>query len=173
MNRGFTVRIGPLAMSLAAAAVTAVAFAAVSLADNGSGGDSSGSETQTFQAPAPPGGGAGVMFFRDNLSDADKQKLEDFRDCMEENGAPGPPEPGEIDPSDGPPKPPSGADQEKIEKAWEACKDKLPEDMQNAGPPHLRAAGCAPPGAPGDEQGNKQNQDQSNDSGTSSSGSNS
>ena len=160
-KRGFTIRIGPLAMSLAAAAVTAVAFAAVSLADNGSGDNGSsdsGSDTQTFQAPAPPGGGAGVMFFRDNLSDADKQKLEDFRSCMEENGAPGPPEPGEINPSDGPPKPPSAADREEIEKAWEACKDKLPEDMQKAGPPQLHTMGCGP-GAPGDEQGSKPNQD--------------
>ena len=158
-KRGFTVRIGPLAMSLAAAAVTAVAFAAVSLADNGgSRGNDSGAKTDTFTAPAPPGaaGGAGV-FFRDNLSDADKQKLEDFRSCMESNGAPAPPEPGEIDPSN-PPKPPSAADRDKLEKAFEACKDKLPEDMQKMGPPQLHVCGGPPPGAPGElrEQGNQQ-----------------
>ena len=169
-KRGFTVRIGPLAMSLAAAAVTAVAFAAVSLADNGSGdsGDSGSGDAAVFTAPAPPGGGAGV-FFRDNLSDADKQKLEDFRSCMEENGAPAPPEPGEIDPSS-PPKPPSEADREKLEKAFEACKDNLPEGMEHAGPPEIGTLRCGPPpGAPPKSQ----NQDQSNDSGTSSSGSDS
>jgi hypothetical protein len=173
-KRGFTIRVGPVAMSLVAAAVTAVAFAAISLADSGTANDNGGKDTQTFNAPAPPGGGAGVRFFAPgNLSDADKQKLEDFRNCMEENGAPAPPDPGDIDPSDGPPKPPSATDQEKLQKAWEACKDKLPEDMQNAGPPQVRIGGCAPPGAPGTEQGNKQNQDQSNDSSSDSSSSNS
>jgi hypothetical protein len=173
-RRRFRISIGPLGMSLAAAAVTAVAFAAVSLADNGSGGNkSSGSDTQTFQAPAPPGGAGAVTMFRDNLSDADRQKLEDFRKCMEDNGAPAPPEPGDFDPGN-PPKPPSAADREKMQKAFEACKDKLPEDMQNAGPPQLHFGGCAPPGAPGsNEQGKQQNQDQSNDSSGSSSGSNS
>jgi hypothetical protein len=100
--------------------------------------------------------------------------MEDFRKCMEDNGAPGPPDPKTIDPSDGPPKPPSAADRDKIQKAYEACKDKLPTDMQNAGPPMIGTGKCGPPpGAPpkGTEQG--QNQDQSNDSGTSSSGSDS
>jgi hypothetical protein len=158
-KRGFTVRIGPLAMSLAAAAVTAVAFAAVSLADNGSSNvNDSGARTDTFTAPAPPGAGGGAgVFFRDNLSDADKQKLEDFRNCMEANGAPGPPDPGHFDPSN-PPKPPSAADQDKLQKAFEACKDKLPEDMQKMGPPRIGTCGAPPPGAPGDEQGSKQNQ---------------
>jgi hypothetical protein len=97
--------------------------------------------------------------------------MEDFRKCMEENGAPAPPDPSNIDPSN-PPKPPSAADQEKIQKAYEACKDKLPEAMQNAGPPRIGTFKCGPPpGHPGQEKG--QNQDQSNDSGTSSSGSNS
>jgi hypothetical protein len=174
-RRRFRISIGPLGMSLAAAAVTAVAFAAVSLADNGSGGNGSGTSTQTFEAPGPgPGAGVGITTIRGNLSDADKQKLEDFRQCMQDNGAPAPPSPGDFDPSN-PPKPPSAADQEKLRKAWEACKDKLPTDMQNAGPPQLRMGGCAPPpGTPGtNEKGNKQNQDQSNDSGSSSSGSSS
>jgi hypothetical protein len=165
-KRGFTIRVGPVAMSLVAAAVTAVAFAAISVADSGTGNDSGGKDTQTFNAPAPPGGGAGVRFFAPgNLSDADKQKLEDFRNCMEENGAPAPPDPGDIDPSDGPPKPPSAADQEKLQKAWEACKDKLPEDMQKAGPPEVHICGPGP-GAPGEERGKQQNEDQSNDSGS-------
>jgi hypothetical protein len=173
-KRRLTIRLGPLGLSLLAACITAVGVAAVSMADSGSGNASNGSGTQTFQAPGP-GGGVGVTTFRGpNLSAADQQKMEDFRKCMEDNGAPAPPDPGKIDPSDGPPKPPSAADREKLQKAYEACKDKLPTDMQNAGPPMIGGGKCGPPpGAPpkGTEQG--QNQDQSNDSGTSSSGSDS
>jgi hypothetical protein len=170
-KRGLTIRLGPLGLSLLAACITAVGVAAVSLAaDSGSGNSSNGSGSATFSAPAPPGG-AGVMTFRGpNLSAADEQKMEDFRKCMEDNGAPGPPDPSEIDPSN-PPKPPSAADRDKIQKAYEACKDKLPTDMQNAGPPAVGTFKCGPPpGAPGQKG---QNQDQSNDSGTSSSGSDS
>jgi hypothetical protein len=169
-KRGLTIRLGPLGLSLLAAGITAVGVAAVSLADSGSGNASNGSGNQTFQAPAP-GGGAGVMSFRGpNLSAADQQKMEDFRKCMEDNGAPGPPDPSEFDPSN-PPKPPTAADREKLQKAYEACKDKLPEDMQNAGPPAIGTFKCGPPpGVPG-EKG--QNKDQSNDSGTSSGGSDS
>ena len=167
-KRGLTIRLGPLGLSLLAACITAVGVAAVSLADSGSGNASNGSGSATFSAP---GGGAGVMSVRGpNLSAADQQKMEDFRKCMEDNGAPAPPDPGKIDPSN-PPKPPSEADREKVQKAYEACKDKLPEGMQNAGPPAVGTFKCGPPpGVPG-EKG--QNQDQSNDSGTSSSGSDS
>jgi hypothetical protein len=172
-KRGITIRFGPLGLSLLAAGITAVGVAAVSVADSAkdSGGDASnGTGARTFEMHAPPGGGPG-MFFHDNLSEADKQKLEDFRQCMEDNGASAPPEPGEIDPSDGPPKPPSAADREKLEKAFEACKSNLPEDMQTAGPPQLHFRGCAPgDAAPGTEEKGR-NQNQSNDSGTSSSGS--
>jgi hypothetical protein len=170
-KRGLTIRFGPLGLSLLAAAITAVGVAAVSLAaDSGSGNANNESGSTSFHAPGP-GGGPGVMTFRaPNLSDADKQKLEDFRKCMEDNGAPGPPDPSDIDPSNRP-KPPSAADQEKIQKAYEACKDKLPEDMQNAGPPAIGTFKCGPPPAAPGEKG--QNQDQSNDSGTSSSGSDS
>jgi hypothetical protein len=170
-KRGLTIRLGPLGLSLVAAGITAFGVAAVSLADSGNDNASNGSGNQTFQAPAP-GGGVGVMSFRGpELSAADEQKMEDFRKCMEDNGAPGPPDPSEFDPSEGPPKPPSAADREKLQKAYEACKDKLPEDMQNAGPPAIGTFKCGPPpGAPG-EKG--QNQDQSNDSGTSSKGSDS
>ncbi len=168
-GRRITLRFGPLGLSLLAAGITAVGFAAVSLAD--SGGDSAGGkDTQTFEMPAPPGGHAGIAFAGPNLSAEDRQKMEDFHTCMEDNGAPGPP--SHIDPSDGPPKPPSAEDRQKLEKAFEACKDKLPQDLQNAGPPHIGTFKCGPPpGAPGKEQG--QNQDQSNDSGTDSSGSSS
>src|SRR4051794_19312698 len=166
-----SIRLGPLGLSLLAAGITAVGVAAVSMADSGSGGND-GKDTQTFEMPAPPGGGAGVMTFRGpNLSAADQQKMEDFRTCMEDNGAPAPPDPGEFDPSKGPPKPPSQADQEKLKSAYEACKDKLPEAMQNAGPPGIATFKCGPPpGAPGEKGTNQQ---QSYDAGTSSSGSNS
>ena len=170
-KRSITIRLGRVGLSLLAAGITAVGLAAVSLADTGNSGNSgeNGTTTQTFQAPGPPGGGVGVTTFRGpNLSAADQKKMEDFRQCMEDNGAPGPPT--HIDPSDGPPKPPSAADREKLQKAYESCKGKLPEAMQNAGPPEIGTFKCGPPpGAPSKGQ----NQDQSNDSGTSSSGSDS
>jgi hypothetical protein len=171
-KREVTIRLGRLGLSLLAAGITAVGVAAVSLAaDNGGDTKSNDGAVETFQAPAGPGGGVGVMSFHGpNLSDADRQKMEDFRQCMEDNGAPGPPDPSEIDPSN-PPKPPTKADQENLQKAYGVCKDKLPEDMQNAGPPQIGTFKCGPPpGAPGQPG---QQQDQSNDSGTSSSGSDS
>ena len=168
-KRSITIRFGPLGLSLLAAGITAVGFAAVSLADNGSDSSGNGSGAQTFQMPAPPGGAAGVPFADPNLSAADRQKLEDFRTCMEDNGAPGPPDPSEIDPSDGPPKPPSAADREKLQKGFEACKAKLPEKLQNAGPPGIGSFHCGPPPGAPPQQG--QNQNQSNQSSTPSSGS--
>jgi hypothetical protein len=82
--------------------------------------------------------------------------MEAFHQCMQDNGAPDPPR---IDPSQGPPKPPSAEDQQKIQKAYEACKDKLPQDLRNAGPPRLGAGPCQPPpGAPAPNQGGNQNQ---------------
>ena len=166
-----TIRLGPLGLSLLAAGITAVGFAAVSLADSG-GNDSGNSQGNVRQMPAPPPGAGGAMMFRSDLSDADRQKLEDFRKCMEDNGAPGPPT--HADPSQGPPKPPSAEERQKIQKAYEACKDKLPEGMQNAGPPGIGTFRCGPPpGAPQQGQQQGQNQDQSNRSGTGSSGSSS
>jgi hypothetical protein len=162
-SRRFRISIGPLGMSLAAAAVTAIAFAAVSLADNGGGsGSGGGSSAQTFQAPPPPGGGVGIATFRGDLSAADRQKLDEFRQCMQDNGAPAPPDPGDFDPGT-PPKLPSAADQEKAKKAWEACRDKLPGNLQNAGPPQLHLRGCMPPPAAPGESGKEQDQDQSDD----------
>jgi hypothetical protein len=172
-KRGITIRFGPLGLSLLAAGVTAVGVAAVSLADSGSAGNGSGA--QTFQMPAPPGGAAGAAIMDGNLSSEDRQKLEDFRQCMEDNGAPTPPDPGKIDPSDGPPKPPSAVDREKLQKAFEACRSKLPEKLRDAGPPGLHGFQCGPPpGAPnqqGDNQEPGRNQNQSDQSGTQSSGS--
>jgi hypothetical protein len=170
-RRSIAIRLGPLGLSLVAAGITAVAFAAVSLADSGSTTTGNGTGTQTFSMPAPPGGAAGgTVIGGPNLSAADRKKMEEFQQCMQDNGAPGPPT--HIDPSTGPPKPPSPDDQQKLEKAYEACKDKLPAAMQNAGPPQIGTFKCGPPpGLPSQKQG--QNQAQSNQSGTSSSGSNS
>jgi hypothetical protein len=164
-KRGLTIRLGPLGLSLLAAGITAVGVAAVSLADSGSGNAGNGSGSATFSAPGP-GGGAGVTTFRGpDLSAADQQKMEDFRKCMEDNGAPGPPDPSDIDPGTAPPKPPSAADRAKVQKAYDACKDKLPSDLQNAGPPGIATFKCGPPPGPPGEKGI--HQDQSNDSGTS------
>jgi hypothetical protein len=176
-RRGITIRFGPLGLSLLAASITAVGVAAVSLADSGTnnGGKGNGGDIQTFQMPAPGGGVGAVTMAGPDLSAEDRQKLEEFRQCMEDNGAPAPPEPREIDPSDGPPKPPSAADREKLEKAFEACKGKLPEDLQKAGPPMLgHGFKCGPPPGTPPAQGDGQqgqNKDQSNSSGTQSSGS--
>ena len=180
-KRGITIRFGPLGLSLLAAGITAVGVAAVSFADSGNGasgtggsGTGSGGDTQTFQMPAPGGGIGAVTMAGPNLSAEDRQKLEDFRQCMEDNGAPAPPDPGEFDPSDGPPKPPSAADREKLQKAFEACKGKLPQGFRN-GPPMLqRGFKCGPPpGAPPLDQGREQgqNKDQSDQSAPQSSGS--
>lgn len=151
-------RLGPVGLSLVAAAVTAIGFAAVSLAQSGNG-NQSGSTNQAV--PAPPGGGQGSVVFH-APSAADRQKMEEFRQCMQDNGAPAPPRPDQNDQSSGPPKPPSADEQQKIQKAYEACKDKLPEDLQNAGPPRP-GMGC-PPGGPGGPPGQSSqggNQDQS------------
>jgi hypothetical protein len=148
-------RLGPVGMSLAAAALTAIGFAAVSMADGG-GNDTKEGDSGAMWAAPPPGGGVGVMRLR-GLSDEDQQKLDDFRQCMEDNGAPAPPDPGEIDPSEGPPKLPSAADREKIQKAYEACKDELPEDLQRGdGPPPLGGPGCDSPPAVQQNQGQKE-----------------
>ena len=137
-------RLGPVGLSLAAAALTAVAFAAVSVAQDDSGKSDD----------AKPEAGATVFEHRvgpPDLSAEDKKAFEEFRSCMEENGAPAPPTP--PDPSDlkegerpERPDPPSEADQEKIQKAMEACKDELPEGA------HIGFGGpCGPPpGAPGE-----------------------
>jgi hypothetical protein len=171
-KRSITIRFGPLGLSLLAAGITAVGFAAVSLGDNGSGGGGNtgtSSGARTFQMPAPPRGAPGVAFADPNLSAADRQKLEDFRTCMEDNGAPGPPDPSKVDPSQGPPKAPSAADRQKLQRAFEACKAKLPEKLRDAGPPGIGTFHCGPPPGAAPKQG--QNQSQSNQSGTRSSGS--
>jgi hypothetical protein len=157
-------RLGPIGLSLLASALTAAGFAAFSLADSGGGDGGTGGGTSQV-LPAPPPGGVGTVRFGPQLSAADRQKMEEFHQCMQENGAPDPPR---IDPSSGPPKPPTAAEQQQIQNAWEACKDKLPQELQNAGPPRFGVGPCPapPPGAPAKPQ----NQDQSNESGSQSSG---
>lgn len=184
-RRGITIRFGPLGLSLLAAGITAVGVAAVSLADSGGGSSASGGEAQTFQMPPPPGGAAGGRPMEPNLSTEDRQKLDEFRKCMEDNGAPAPPDPGMLDPGDGPPKAPSAADREKLQKALDACKGRLPERLRDAGPPGIGTFHCGPPpgappaqgdggrppGAPPVQDQQGQNQDQSNRSSAQSSGS--
>ena len=80
---------------------------------------------------------------------------------MEDNGAPAPPDPGEIDPSQGPPKPPSAADRDQLQKAFAACKEKLPENLRDAGPPGIHTFRCGPHGGREDQGENReQNQNQ-------------
>jgi hypothetical protein len=136
-------KMGPVGLSLAAAAVTAVGFAAVSVAADDKGGDAGqakgdGRDRAFEMRVGPP----------PELSEEDEAALEEFRQCMEDNGAPGPPEPGEMRErlKDGEmPEPPSEAEMEKLEKAHEACEDKLPEGV----PGGVGCARIGPPGSPG------------------------
>jgi hypothetical protein len=141
-------RLGPIGLSLVAAAITAAGFAAISLAangDDGNGNDRRSKEPGLHIATGPAGP------LGENLSDEDRQKLEDFRACLEEQGVE-PPAPPRFD-GDNPPEPPSRKEmeamREEMSKAHEACKDKLPEDLQDvpgpiggvhceAGPPPAR-----------------------------------
>ena len=158
-RRAIRRHLGPIGLSLLASALTAAGFAAFSIADSGNSdsGSSSGGAYATVPAP-PPGAMGTVRFAPPRLSAADRQKMEQFHQCMQANGAPDPPQ---IDPSQGPPKPPSADQQQQIQKAYEACKDKLPQDLQNAGPPHIGVGPCPapPPGAPAQpNQGRGQSQ---------------
>jgi hypothetical protein len=145
-------RVGPVGLSLLAAALTAVAFAAVSMAAKDDGkADESGVQSARGALPGPPA-----------LSEEDEAKLEDFRSCMEENGAPAPPDPGEIRErlkSGERPDPPSAAEPEKMENAYEACKDKAPEGVHMffGGP---GGHGCGPGGPPPAREESGENQSQ-------------
>lgn len=133
MTKSMRRRLGPVGLSLVAAALTAVAFAAVSVAqDDGSKKDDSDRGGGTFEnRTGPP----------PELSEEQKQQLGEFRRCMEDQGAPAPPRPGDFEGGERP-EPPSEADREKIEQALEACEDKLPEGVRPPGP------GCGPPPGP-------------------------
>ena len=137
-------RVGPVGLSLAAAALTAVAFAAVSVAkDDGGNGKARGPDVAIAGPGGPP------MMFQD-LSDEDRAALEEFRSCLEDQGVdppPRPPDPGEPG-RDGTFEqriaPPSEEERAKMEEAFKACEDKLPEGARQFGP-HP----CGPPpGAP-------------------------
>ena len=135
-------------LPLAAAALTAVAFAAVSVAQNGD--SDKGKEQGPDVAIASPGGPP-MMFER--LSEEDRNALEEFRSCLEDQGVEAPPEPPRLDEEerDGEPRifkhrvdPPSEEERTKMEEAFQACEDKLPEGARQIGP-HP----CGPPpGAP-------------------------
>jgi hypothetical protein len=148
-------RLGPVGTSLVAAAITAAGFAAISVAANDDK-RGSGDGAETFRVGPPPGPGAS---FRDELSEEDRQAMEDFRQCMSDQGA----EPPKFDP-DNPPEPPSAEEREKIEKAFEACREKLPEGMREG--PSLHVGPGCPPGPPpgaersknGDGQDDSENQ---------------
>ena len=142
MTRSVRRRLGPVGLSLAAAAITAAGFAAFSLAADGDKGQSSDQAV----APGPPHGPGGIMFRAEGLSEEDQEKLENFRQCMEDQGLPGPPRFRE---GEEPPKPPSREElegmREKLEQAHEACKDELPEEMRERGFPHVGPGPCGPP----------------------------
>ena len=91
-----------------------------------------------------------MMFQR--LSDEDREALEEFRSCLEQQGVEPPPEPPRLDEDEMPEpgtfehriKPPSEEERAKMEEAFEACEDKLPEGVRGHGP-----LPCGPPpGAP-------------------------
>jgi hypothetical protein len=137
-------RVRPVSLSLMAAALTAVAFAAVSFADKDDG------------SKRAEGGPPGVAF-RMDLSEEDRKAMEEFRSCMEDEGVdlPDPPPLPDVEGSDAPGgerrfehhlKPPSEEERAKMEEAFEACSDKLPEGARHVGPP------CGPPpGGPNGE----------------------
>ena len=143
-------RWGPVGLSLVAAALTATAFAAVSVAQDDTSSQNSAEKRGgdvVMRAPEP----GGPHMFTERLSEEDRAALEEFRRCMEDNGAPAPPElapapskPGSFEHGDGPPEPPGEEDRAAIEKALETCEDKLPggaafEHGATGGP------GCGPP----------------------------
>jgi hypothetical protein len=155
-------RLGPVGLSLVAAAITAAGFAAFSLAandENGKSGDNGGDRGEAgFHVAVGPPGPLG-----ENLSEEDRQKLEDFRQCLSDQGVE-PPERPRFDPDNPkPPEPPSREEIEQMRKAHEACKDKLPEDLQEI-PGPIVGHGCGPGGPPparkesGEGQGENQSQ---------------
>jgi len=142
-------RIGPLGSALAAAALTAAAFAAVSVAQDGGSDGKGGDVLERAGAPmvfehrvGPP----------PEISAEDREALEGFRKCMEENGAdlpvpPGPPGRAALRPGvvPGPPSPPSEEEREAIDEALEACEDEMPEGL------HFGVGPCADDDEGGDD----------------------
>jgi hypothetical protein len=166
MKAGWTAvrkRLGPVGLSLAAAAITAAGLAAYSVAadDNKDGGS-----IDVAGAAAP--GGPEIMLRAHGVSEEDEQKLENFRQCMEDQGLPAPPRFRE---GEDPPEPPSGEEfeqmRERLEQAHGACKDELPERLRELPPPPfgLGHRPCGPPSGlrdgDSDESGNGENLGQS------------
>ena len=148
MTKAIRGRVGPVGLSLVAAALTAVAFAAVSVAKDDSG-DKQGNGDVMRAGPGP--GGPPTI---EDLSEEDRQALEEFRACMEDQGVEPPPRPdGEGAEGDGPGtfeqrvEPPSEEERAQMEEAFEACKDNLPEGARHLGPP------CGPPPGGPDGEG--------------------
>ena len=141
-------RVGPVSLSLAAAALTAIGFAAVSVAAE----DDGPSNRNGDQTRGAPGGPPMIM----QLSAKDREAMEEFRACMSEQGVEGPPAPPEP-PAEGEEgeapgdqferrlEPPTEEERAKIDEALKACEDKLPEGAGQMGPP------CGPP--PGGPEG--------------------
>lgn len=153
-------RLGPVGLSVVAAALTATAFAAVSVAQDDSGSKGNDSGNGEAQRAAPDGEAKHPRLGR--LSEEDRQKLEEFRQCMEDNGAPVPPKPGERSEGDGPPEPPTEEERAAIEEALEACEDVRPEGLRAPGGPGChgpRGHFGPPPGA--QERNGQQGQEQS------------
>jgi hypothetical protein len=155
-------RLGPVGLSVVAAAITAAGFAAISLAADDGGDRTKGKDGPTVHRMIVPGPGGDPL---GDLSEEDRAALEDFRQCLSEQGA-APPQRLEFDP-DNPPEPPSREEMEEIRKAHEACKEKLPDDLQQRleeipGP--FGGPGCGPGGPPparkesGDYPGDTQSQ---------------
>ena len=136
---------GPLGLSLLAAALTAAALAAVSVAQDDGEAKSEKGATERADRPGPPP--------MEDLSASDREALESFRSCMEENGAPAPPPPPEAgeEGDDGDVfekrlEPPTEEERAQIEKAHEACADKLPEGARAfPGGPGGPGGPCGPP----------------------------
>jgi hypothetical protein len=116
-------RLGATTLALVAAGLTAAAFAAFSIAE--SGDDNGGRDRiapAPFAAPVPPGGPGAYA-----PSEADREALEAFRQCMEDQGVEPPPRPS----GDVPPEPPSEKEMDGVQAAIERCESELPEGARH------------------------------------------
>lgn len=140
-------RFRPIGLSLLAAALTAIAFAAVSVAkDDGEDGGEGGGDRFEMRVPPP-----GVAPMLEGLSGQERDQLEAFRRCMQDEGAPAPPR---FRPGDGPPQPPSDEEIERIREAHEACEGELPEQLRERGFPRFGHGPCGPsPGLDQEDEG--------------------
>jgi hypothetical protein len=138
-------RLGATTLALVAAGLTAAAFAAFSIAESGDDGDGSGKdrvEHALFPAPPPPGGPG---FFHGSRQD--REALEAFRRCMEDQGL----EPPRHERGEALPEPPSEQEMKEMREAFEACEEKLPEGAHALPGP--------PPCGDGDGKGRDENRE--------------